>query len=222
MRHFEVCLDVVPYAPTATYNLACARTRLGDLDGAFATLEDAIRLGLDATRDRLGVMVKDLDLAPLRADPRFPDLLRRWNASRAALVTYQETPASYVPPRLRGAESWPLVVVLHARGATKDDVVSGPWRALADELGFALLAPSGRVSLGEDPRDGMTWIGEEPDTFETRATEYALPVERALEAFHAAHPIDKERVVIVGEGVGALVASTSPRTPPICSTASCS
>jgi tetratricopeptide (TPR) repeat protein len=59
--------------PNNGYNLACAYARVGRVDDAFAALEQALALGLDGSKLR----VEDPDLAMLRADPRFADLLAR-------------------------------------------------------------------------------------------------------------------------------------------------
>ena len=53
--------------PTAAYNVAWAKPRSGDRDGAIAWLGNAIDLGF---RD-IGLLDGDPDLAPVRSDPRF-------------------------------------------------------------------------------------------------------------------------------------------------------
>lgn len=53
--------------PTVAYNVACAKARSGDRDGAIAWLGNAIDLGF---RD-IGLLDGDPDLAPVRSDPRF-------------------------------------------------------------------------------------------------------------------------------------------------------
>jgi tetratricopeptide (TPR) repeat protein len=57
----------------AYYNLACAHARLGQKDKAIEALSRAVDEGF---ADRAG-MEKDEDLAPLRSDPRFQQLLVR-------------------------------------------------------------------------------------------------------------------------------------------------
>lgn len=64
---------LAPEDPTVQYNLACSLALTGDRDGALAVLERAIALGY-ADADFLE---SDADLASLRAEPRFADLLRR-------------------------------------------------------------------------------------------------------------------------------------------------
>ena len=59
--------------PGTRYNLACARSLAGDLDGALAALAGA----LDAGFDRGELLASDPDLEALRSDPRFEALRRR-------------------------------------------------------------------------------------------------------------------------------------------------
>jgi serine/threonine protein kinase/tetratricopeptide (TPR) repeat protein len=202
---FEECLELVPHSPTAAYNLACALGRAGRVEDGLDALERALALGQDDTGDRYELILKDPDLDPLRARPRFAGIAARWRASCDALHEYQAQAASYVPETLRGREAWPLVIVVHAESETKEAIMQGEWRRLAGEFGFALLAPSGRVSLGEHPRDGLTWI-RTLESFEQRAWEYEEPINRALETFRQEHPVDREAIYLVGEGVGAMVA----------------
>lgn len=74
-------VEMAPQDPIVRYNLACSLTLNGDLQAAFGALREAIRLGYSDV-DHLK---KDDDLARLRADPLFQDLLRllRRKAGRA-------------------------------------------------------------------------------------------------------------------------------------------
>ena len=57
---------------TALYNLACARAYQGRLDDAIAALEEAFRL----RGEMKASAPDDEDLAPLREDPRFQELIK--------------------------------------------------------------------------------------------------------------------------------------------------
>ena len=74
--------DYITYAPMVRFETvengdltsACDQARSGELDGAFRSLEEALRGGYDDF-ERIG---NDPDLAPLRGDPRFAALLDRY------------------------------------------------------------------------------------------------------------------------------------------------
>lgn len=69
-----------PRCPWVLYNLSCSLALLERRDEALATLEKAIQYGYDDIQH----MASDHDLAPLREDRRFSDLLaRNLPASRA-------------------------------------------------------------------------------------------------------------------------------------------
>ena len=63
-----------PNDPLAHYNLACSFCLLKKIDLAFKTLRRAIELGYHDFR----YMREDRDLAALRHDPRFRQLLREY------------------------------------------------------------------------------------------------------------------------------------------------
>jgi len=117
---------------------------------------------------------------------------------------YANEPAIYLPPGLDEEEPVPLLIVLHDHARTKDSVVNGPWRRVAEELGFALLAPSGRIAVGsEGPRSGMTWYLDLRE-FRARPEQAHRTVGQAVLEFRNEHELD--RVVIAGDGLGAILA----------------
>jgi len=61
-----------PEDPTVRYNLACSQSLLGQVDEALETLRCALELGYDDVE----FLRSDEDLARLRSDPRFEELLR--------------------------------------------------------------------------------------------------------------------------------------------------
>lgn len=69
----EALTRLRPADPMAWYNLACSQSLTGDLAGAFAALRKAIDLGY-ADVDWL---LRDEDLAALRGDERFAELLKQ-------------------------------------------------------------------------------------------------------------------------------------------------
>ncbi len=70
------------------YNLACAYSRMGRLDDAFKALEKSLAIGKAELADEWGfhfehAKVKDPDLEPLRGDPRFAEMLKKYDPNPA-------------------------------------------------------------------------------------------------------------------------------------------
>ncbi len=97
-------------------------------------------------------------------------------------------PLLHVPAGLRAGAAVPLVVVLHGAGG---DAAAGlaPLRALADERGLLLLAPSSRGATWDAVRDGY---GPDADL-----------LDRALDRVFATVPVDPGRVAVSGFSDGA-------------------
>jgi poly(3-hydroxybutyrate) depolymerase len=87
---------------------------------------------------------------------------------------------------------------LHANGRTKQTVLDGVWREVADDLGLVLLAPSGRIPAGTDPEQGMQWT-DDLARYAARAWYYEKPVRDAVAQVRGSHAIDPERIFLVGE-----------------------
>lgn len=204
---FERCLELLPGDPASTYNVACGHALAGERDEAFAWLERAADAGFGDRDARFELARTDPDLQSLRSDPRFAAFVERMAARRRAIEECTRNPAVYVPEALAGAEELPLLVVLHDEGRTKEQVVAGPWRRVADALGMALVAPSGAHLVGRTPDDGMAWF-DDPQAFVDRYHAYEQPVHHAVIAFQKLHAIDRRRVVVAGEGQGGLLAAS--------------
>jgi predicted esterase len=215
-------LEITPRDKGTAYNLACAYSLKGELDQAFEWIDQGFEWGwgtgystIYGSTERLSeidMLRKDSDLENVRKDPRFEKLMARMEKLRAAAEAlrkkgeeYAATAAVYIPEKVAGLKEMPLLVVLHDAGSTKDEVVKGPWKAIADELGFALVAPSGKVLVGDEPAKGMAWFDNETNYVQKYWT-FEKPVNDAVTAFKKEHPIDKARVVIAGEGIGGTVA----------------
>jgi predicted esterase len=206
------CLEMRPDDSTPAYNLACAYSLKKEPDPGFEWLGRAVDLGFVFTRtDNLAMLAStDKDLEHLRADARFAALLERCKAQHAAVDAYTAKPIVYVPAALEKAEFTPLLVVLHENGDTKEGAfANGPWKALADELGYALVIPSGKTPLHfapeVDPSKGMAWFASAAD-YETNFWKYEKPVEDAVKALRKERKLDPQRVHIVGVGLGAVPA----------------
>jgi predicted esterase len=220
-------LETEPKDKGTAYNLACGYALKGDVEKGFEWLGKSVDWGWgpgtgtlvsDAGKPKTETdMAKlDPDLELLRKDPRWEKLLERMSKAAGAgaaasnptskrFEEYAAKPASYIPEKAAAAKEMPILVVLHDAGSTKDQVVAGRWKAVADELGFALLAPSGKVGVGEDPSKGMAWYGR-PEEYAAASFAVEKAVTEAIAAFAKEHPLDKSRTVLVGEGAGGLVA----------------
>jgi phospholipase/carboxylesterase len=97
-------------------------------------------------------------------------------------------PLLHVPAGLPGGRPVPLVVALHGAGG---DAAAGlaPLRALADERGLLLLAPSSRGPTWDAVRDGY---GPDADL-----------LDRALDRVFGTVPVDAARVAVSGFSDGA-------------------
>jgi predicted esterase len=217
-------LDVGPKESRkgTAYNFACAYALKGEPDKAFEWLGKGIDwgwgqgqgqlVGADKPMSEIEMTKADSDLESLRKDPRYAQLIERMEKAgelrKAALKKgeeYSSTAAVYVPAKAVGLKEIPILVVLHDAGSTKDEVVRGRWKEIADDLGFALIAPSGKFPVGDDPAKGSTWF-EAIDDYAAKYYVYEKPVNDAVTAFKKDHTIDKSQVVVAGEGLGGLVA----------------
>ena len=216
-------LALTPKDASTAYNLACAWSCKGDVEKGLEWLGTAVDWGWGRGTGTLvnspgkqqshSEMTRaDPDFENLRKDPRFEKLLERMDKAgevhKAALPkgeAFAAAPAIYVPEKAAALKEMPLLVVLHDAGSTKDDVVKGRWKAVADELGFALIAPSGKIPTSDEPAKGMTWY-ESVDEYSARPYPSEKSVNDAVAAFQKEHPLDKAHVVIAGDGVGGLVA----------------
>jgi tetratricopeptide (TPR) repeat protein len=76
---FERAAELDFMRPSAIYNVACCRSRLGDIDGALSDLRRALEVGFE----NQALLKEDPDLANLRADPRYAQLLKEWLERRS-------------------------------------------------------------------------------------------------------------------------------------------
>lgn len=78
VKSFERSGDRGYMVPASTYNVACAKARKGDLDGALV----ALRLAFERGFGDYALLGEDPDLANLRGDPRFVELVTEWTKKR--------------------------------------------------------------------------------------------------------------------------------------------
>jgi serine/threonine protein kinase/predicted esterase/Tfp pilus assembly protein PilF len=202
---FKRCLELDPSRSVCAYNIACGYALSGDVERGLEWLARAADMGFGVAEYRLNVASSVPEVASLRAEARGAAILERMRLQGDRVRAFAAEPASLPAPPGAGGEAAPLLVVLHAPGRTKLDVVAGPWARVAHDLGAALLAPSGSIPMAAEPEQGMAWF-EDPDDLVRKPTECERGVCDAARAFMADHSIDPSRVWIAGEGLGAMVA----------------
>jgi predicted esterase len=214
------CAQLRPTDPRPVYNIACGHALKGEVDAGLEHLQRAVDLGIVFVEaDGLNMLASaDSDLAALRTDERFAALVEHCKAQIAKVEAYAATPLVYVPAALESAERVPLLVVVHDHGDTKEGAFAkGPWKQLADELGYALVIPSGRAPLhfGPEvaPEKGMTWFRRVED-YEKEHWKYDAAIEQAVAGVRKQRKLDPERVHIVGVGLGAMLAFNVALTSP--------
>jgi len=202
---FERCVELRPGDSAAPYNLACARIAEGDLAAALAAMELAVDAGLAHFPERVEAFRRDVDIHVLRGDARWPELDRRVERARLDGAAWANEPALVLPDGNAPAAGWPLVVLLHRDGSSKEIEARGAWADFARRERVALLIPAARYSAAEDPRVAGAWLSDVEDLARRpwRSVELALDdVRRTVEA----RPIDLRRVIAVGQDTGAPVA----------------
>lgn len=203
------CLEISPDEPNCAYNIACGLARLGRVDEGLSWFERAADwgYGYDPFADDLAACEVDEDLAPLRGSARFTAAVGRMRAYRDEVVAYVNAPAIHVPAGVDRDAPVPLVVVLHASGATKRAGVEGRWKRAADELRVAIVAPSACLPVQRDPARGTAWfLGVSDYSDPARTAAHETTILPAIDAIERRQRIDRTRIVLAGESEGAIVA----------------
>lgn len=140
-------------------------------------------------------------LARLRRATTTTPLMTPANAALVETTGFGENPGalrmlSYAPSGL--AADAPLVVVLHGCTQTAEGhAAAGGWIALADRLGFAVLAPE--QTAANNPNRCFNWF-EPGDT--TRGRGEAASIAAMVAAAIRAHRCDPRRVFVTGLSAG--------------------
>jgi poly(hydroxyalkanoate) depolymerase family esterase len=152
-------------------------------------------------------------LARLRRAATMTPSMTGANATLVETVAFGENPGalrmlSYAPSGL-GAHA-PLVVVLHGCTQTAEGyAVSGGWIALADRLGFAVLAP--QQAAANNPNRCFNWF-EPGDT--TRGQGEAASIAAMVAAAIRAHHCDPRQVFVTGLSAGGAMTAVMLATYP--------
>jgi len=202
------CLEIIPNDPSAAYDLACISSIRSQLDASAEWLGKAIdwNFGMASEADVKHREKDDADLINLRKDARFAALVEKLKARRKAVAEVVAKPAIYVPAKLEKAESVPLLVVLHGKGETCTAALEkGPWKKIADEMGFAVLVPSAAFPVDADLSKGMRWFNLWY-SYAKVPFEFEKCIANGLDVFKKSRKVDPERLYIVGMGQGGMVA----------------
>lgn len=206
IQAFKRCLELVPEDNVCAYNIACGYSLKNEADPAVEWFGKSVDWGFGWREGNIEHVANDTDLDNVREDPRFIAHYDRMKAMVADAEAYAKEPAVHIPEGLVEGEEWPLLVVLHDFGKTKESVVEGPWRDVADALGFALVAPSGKFpATSQGPEGGMSWFMNVND-YVLKPWNYERTASDAVIAFRKEHKMDRGRVLIAGDGVGGMVA----------------
>ncbi len=127
-----------------------------------------------------------------------------WIASASA-STADAAPIVHVPPGLTGKV--PLVVLVHGCGRTPaEQQVASRYDPVADREGFVVLYP-------DNDHPGGCWAWYDPGSWRRGGRDVEMIVRQTRDVM-AAHPIDPERVYVVGMSSGALMTSDLAATYP--------
>jgi poly(hydroxyalkanoate) depolymerase family esterase len=166
----------------------------------------------------LAEVIEDVRLGRRPPWPCHPDpaSIRLSNAQASRLVRvpdFGSNPGnlrmlSFIPWNLRPKA--PLVVVLHGCGQSARDITHGAgWTTLANEMGFALLAPEQRRS--NNPQRGFNWFRPSD---RTRDSGEALSIRQMIDWMISEHGLDRKRVYVTGLSAGGAMTSVLLATYP--------
>src|SRR5690348_14092841 len=130
---FKKCLELAPEEPICAYNVACGYAKKAEKDSVFEWLDKAAGWGFGNQYDVTGLSnlaycQSDTDLTQMHDDPRWAKFVEKLTLLRKPLDEFVATPAIYIPKSLEGATEFPLLVVLHDVGKSKNTVIEGRWK----------------------------------------------------------------------------------------------
>ncbi|HOB91938.1 MAG TPA: dienelactone hydrolase family protein [Bacillota bacterium] len=162
---------------------ACFLSLMGDVDGAIASLQEAVGRGHWWSE---GTLMRDPDLNRLHDDYRFREIVatcqeRHAEAQRAAKPELILLKPESDPP-------WPLLIALHCMGGSADESVEH-WRSMAAD-GWLVAVPQSSQVISP----GRYWWGDQ-DRAVKEIREHYEAIARECE-------VDSGRVVIAGFSQG--------------------
>jgi predicted esterase len=215
---FTKCLELDPENGTCAYNIACGYSLKKEIEPAFEWLGKATDWWFGSSAQTIELAeTKDPDLANLRTDARFAPLIARMKEQFAAREKAAEAewkaPIVIVPKALEGEETVGALVVLHDLGSSKKAISESYWKGIAEELGLALVIPSGKHFAGRKAEDGMAWF-HDFDAFRVRYWIAEDSLAPAFDALKKIKKVDPARTYIAGVGQGAIIAFNAAMRAP--------
>jgi uncharacterized iron-regulated protein len=111
-----------------------------------------------------------------------------------------------VPKTASEGARLPLVIALPEEPLRSRDLMTTLELLLGDEAAIAVVEPP-ILETGKDMRTGGRWFQSE--TFTSDLSDLDSGIERIVSSIVAAHPVRRDRVVLVGVGTGATVVATT-------------
>lgn len=190
----EVVEEVARVAPEreglTAFWTACLLCRLGDLERALHTLEEAHAHGRWWGKE---ILMGDPDLEPLRDLPAFQNLVAQCERQKR-MVREQAKPEllSFVPPGFQPGEPHPLSLAFHGRFGSAEKCLESLSSVV--DAGFVLCALQGTQAVGENM---YVW-----DDIELAKREARWAYDRMEQDFE----LDRKRLFLGGFSQGASLA----------------
>lgn len=219
LRALEQLDALQPQHTGNAYNFACVYSLRGNVEEGLAWLDRAVAWGFGGARATIYVpgstspapqwhaqmAEKDLDLAKLRADPRFARLIERMRATQKRVEEYTARAGVFVPAALKDQKSVPVLVLLHRAGSDKEAALAR-WSRVAEQRGQVLLVPCAPVPMKEAAAAGMRWIDDAVAFRAGTDRSATLACVQQAQAQLAAQGIQPSGLTFAGEGEGGTLA----------------
>jgi predicted esterase len=219
LRSLEQLNALQPEHTGNAYNFACVYSLRGNVEEGLVWLERAVSWGFGGARATIYVLgstapapqwhaqmaEKDLDLAKLRADPRFARLIERMRSTQKRVEEYTAKAGVFVPAALKEQKTVPVLVLLHRAGSDKEAALAR-WSRFAEQHGQVLLVPCAPVPMKEAAVTGMRWIDDAVAFRAGQDRNAALACVQQALAQLAAEGLQPASYSFAGEGEGGTLA----------------
>ncbi len=179
---FKKAFVLRPTYSAIAFNISCCYAMIGEHDSAFAWLEKAIELGVYKFDD-------DEDLAPLRENERFQELIALGENKIKELQSKEWKPIIELPEDYKTGDVYPVVIGLHGFGMNPVDFATS-LKAYVLPHRYILCCPYGTAIRGTT---SFGW------------GEYEAAEKRILDALNDVrenYSLDTSRIVLLGYSQG--------------------